>query len=132
MTGPLEGRKVLIVEDEFLVASLIQDMLESAGCIVTGPIARVPEALTAADREDYDLAVLDVNLAGARIEPVAEALSRRHVPFVFVTGYAIGALPHEYAERPRICKPFKMAELLGALSSLVSAARPTLTPPCSP
>jgi CheY-like chemotaxis protein len=119
MTGPLQGRKVLVVEDEFLVASLLQDMLESAGCIVAGPIPRVPEALEAADCGDYDLAVLDINVGGDRIYPVADALSRRHVPFVFVTGYASGALPEQYAGRPRLCKPFRMAELLRALSGLL-------------
>lgn len=121
MSAPLQGLKVLVVEDEFLVASLIQDILENAGCIVAGPIPRVAAALDAAGREACDVAVLDVNLAGDRIDPVADALSRRNIPFVFVTGYTTGALPSAYAERPRICKPFKMAELLGALSSLVKS-----------
>jgi len=120
MTSALQGRKVLVVEDEFLVAMLIQEMLETAGCVVSGPIPRVPEALDAAGRETYDAAVLDINLAGERIDPVAEALSRRNVPFVFVTGYSTGVLPSAFAERPRLCKPFKMADLLGALSNLVT------------
>jgi DNA-binding response OmpR family regulator len=79
----------------------------------------VAEALEAAGRDAYDAAVLDVNLAGDQIDPVAEALSQRNVPFVFVTGYGTGALPGEYAQRPRLCKPFKMADLLGTLSNLV-------------
>ena len=107
MTAPLEGCKVLVVEDEFLVAMLIQEFLEEAGCVVAGPIPRVAEAVEAAGRDAYDAAVLDVNLAGERIDPVAEALSRRKIPFVFVTGYGMGALPGEYAQRPRLCKPFK-------------------------
>ena len=119
MTGALQGQKVLVVEDEFLVASLIEEMLETAGCIVAGPIPRVAEALDAADHEDCDLAVLDVNLGGDRIDPVADVLSRRNVPFVFVTGYGAGVLPEAYAGRPRLCKPFKMNELLGVLASLV-------------
>ncbi len=124
MTAPLEGCKILVVEDEFLVAMLIQDMLEEAGCAVAGPIPRVAEAVEAAGRDAYDAAVLDVNLAGDRIDPVAEALSRRNIPFVFVTGYGMGALPGEYAQRPRLCKPFKMAELLGTLSNLVKSQTP--------
>jgi len=84
-----------------------------------GPIPRLPEALEAVDHEDYDVAVLDVNLAGERINPVADALSERNVPFLFVTGYGANALPSEYVERPHICKPFRMAELLGALSNVV-------------
>ena len=120
MTAALDGIRVLVVEDEYLVAVLIQNMLESAGCVVTGPFPRLPEALDAADRDTYDAAVLDINLGGARIDPVAAALSRRNVPFVFVTGYGAGGLPREYAERPRICKPFRVAELLDTVSSLVN------------
>jgi CheY-like chemotaxis protein len=119
MTAPLEGCRILVVEDEFLVAMLIQEMLEGAGCVVAGPIPRVAEALEAASSDAYDAAVLDVDLAGERIDPVADVLSRRNIPFVFVTGYGTGALPGEYAERPRLCKPFKLAELLGTLSNLV-------------
>ncbi len=77
MTASLEGVRVLLVEDEYLVASLIEEILETAGCIVTGPIPRLAEAVDAADRERCDAAVLDVNLAGERIYPVADILSRQ-------------------------------------------------------
>jgi DNA-binding response OmpR family regulator len=119
MTAELEGVKVLVVEDEFLVAALIEEMLKSAGCLVSGPIPRLAEALDYANHEDCDVAVLDINLAGERSYPVADMLSRRNVPFIFVTGYANAALPGEYAERPRVCKPFRMADLLNALTALV-------------
>ena len=119
MTAALEGIRVLVVEDEFLVAVLIEEMLESAGCVVIGPFPRVPEALDAVDRDACDAAVLDVNLGGERVDPVAAALSRRNVPFVFVSGYGTIGLPGDYSDRPRICKPFKLAELLGTVSSLV-------------
>ena len=121
MTGVLKGVRVLVVEDEYLVAILIEEILESAGCVVMGPIPRLPEALDAAHHDNCDAAVLDVNLAGERINPVADALSERNVPFLFVTGYGASALPSEYAERPRLCKPFRMAELLGALASVVNS-----------
>lgn len=121
MSAALEGVRVLVVEDEYLVAILIEQILVSAGCIVIGPVPRLRDALDAVDHDDYDTAVLDVNLAGERIDPVADALSERHVPFMFVTGYGANALPREYAERPHICKPFRMAELLGALSSVVNS-----------
>jgi len=123
MTASLEGVRILLVEDEYLVASLIEEMLEIAGCIVTGPIPRLAQAVDAADRETCDAAVLDVNLAGERIYPVADILSRRNIPFVFVTGY--GVLPGEYANRPRLCKPFKMADLLDTLSDIVKTAPPS-------
>ena len=120
MTAALQGIRVLVVEDEFLVASLIEDMLTSAGCVVSGPIPRLAEALDAVHRGTFDAAVLDVNLAGDRIDPVADLLSRRNVPFVFVTGYSTGGLPAVYAERPCLSKSFKMADLLDTLSSVVA------------
>jgi DNA-binding response OmpR family regulator len=123
MTATLKGVRVLVVEDEYLVAVLIEQILESAGCVVMGPIPRVPEALDAVDNDNYDAAVLDVNLAGERINPVAAALSERDVPFMFVTGYGANALPREYSERPHIGKPFRMAELLGVLSSIIKCHR---------
>jgi DNA-binding response OmpR family regulator len=119
MTAALEGVRVLVVEDEFLVAMLIEEMLESAGCVVIGPIPRVPEALDAVDRDRCDAAVLDINLGGERVDPVAEALSKRDVPFMFVTGYGATGLPAEHFDRPHICKPFKMTELLETVSRLV-------------
>ena len=124
MTTELRGTRVLVVEDEYLVASLIEDMLESAGCVVSGPISRVADALKAVDRDSYDAAILDVNLAGDRIDPVADALSQRNVPFMFVTGYSNGSLPAEFAKRPRLCKPLKMEELLGTLSTIVKTPLP--------
>jgi len=123
MTTALEGVKVLVVEDEYLVAALMEDMLASAGCVVAGPIPRLAQALDAASSEACDVAVLDVNLAGERVYPVADILAQRNVPFVFVTGY--GVLPGEYANRPRLCKPFKMTELLDTLSDIVKAAPPS-------
>ena len=120
MTEALRGVKVLVVEDEYLVATLMEDMLASAGCIVAGPIPRLALALDAASKEACDVAVLDVNLAGERVYPVADILAQRNVPFVFVTGY--GVLPGEYANRPRLCKPFKMADLLNTLSDIVKTA----------
>jgi CheY-like chemotaxis protein len=122
MTTGLEGAKVLVVEDEFLVAALIEDILKDAGCLVLGPIPRIAEAIDAVEHDTYDAAILDVNLAGDRIDPVADALSRRNVPFMFVTGYNIGAMPGGHTHRPRLCKPFKIADLLDALSDLVKAA----------
>ena len=119
MKDILKGVRVLVVEDEYFVAILIEEILESAGCIVTGPIPRLRETLDAAHHDDCDAAVLDVNLAGERINPVADVLAERNVPFVFVTGYGANALPSEYAERPHLCKPFRMGDLLCTLSNVV-------------
>src|SRR5215469_7891981 len=122
MTAKLDGVRVLVVEDEYLVAILIEEILEKAGCVVMGPIPRLREALEAVNHDDCDAAVLDVNLAGERINLVADALSERNVPFLFVTGYGANALPSEYAEKPHVCKPFRMAELICALSSVVNSS----------
>ena len=120
MTADLNGSKILVVEDEYLVASLIQNVLESAGCIVFGPIPRLAEAMQAADAESCDAAVLDVNLGGERVFSVAAVLRRRHIPFVFVTGYGTEALPPELHKRPTLHKPFRNEELLKAVSGLVN------------
>lgn len=119
MDGDLDGLKILVVEDEYLVATLIQDVLEAAGCVVLGPIPRLDEAIDAARAGLYDAAVLDVNLGGNRVFPVADALSDRHIPFVFVTGYGTGSLPPEHHAQLTIRKPFRNDDLLSALAELV-------------
>jgi two-component SAPR family response regulator len=119
MAQSLEGVRVLVVEDDYLIAQLLDEMLRSIGCVVLGPLPRLADALDAAARETCDVAVLDVNLGGERVYPVAEVLSERNVPFVFVTGYSSGAVPREYAEQPRLGKPFKAQQLFRALSNLV-------------
>lgn len=120
----LTGLTIMVVEDEFLVANLIEHMLEDAGCAVSGPFPRLAEAVDGAEHEPCDAAVLDVNLAGERIYPVAEILSQRNIPFLFVTGYDGVSMPSEYAGRPHLRKPFKSAELLHALKGLVQPAGP--------
>ena len=119
MAQSLEGVRILVVEDDYLIAQLLDEMLRPTGCVVLGPLPRLADALDAARRETCDVAVLDVNLGGERVYPVAEVLSGRNVPFVFVTGYSSGALPREYAEQPRLGKPFKAEQLIRALSNLV-------------
>jgi CheY-like chemotaxis protein len=122
MNTALDGCKVLVVEDEYLIASLIEQMLESAGCVVSGPVSRLAEAVEAACNIDCDAALLDINLAGERVFPVADLLSQRGVPFVFLTGYARDTLPAEYAGRPCLCKPFKSSDLFHAIADAVGAA----------
>ena len=84
------GLRVLLVEDESMVALLLEDMLAELGHEVVGPVARLDKALEMAQRQALDVALLDVNLNGKEIYPVAEALAAREVPFVFVTGYGRG------------------------------------------
>jgi CheY-like chemotaxis protein len=120
MTAALEGLRVLVVEDEFLVATLIEDMLTFAGCVVSGPVPRLAEALDAVHGGTFDAAVLDVNLAGDRIDPVADVLSRRNVPFVFVTGHGWPA-----GRVRRAPTPFQAVQDGGSARYAVERRRPS-------
>lgn len=115
----LAGRRILLVEDELLVAMTLEDILRSEGCVIVGAIPRLEQALKAAREEPLDAAVLDVNLAGERVDPIATALAERKIPFLFTTGYDRGMLPAEHADRPTLTKPFKPAQLIEALLGLV-------------
>ena len=94
--------------------------MENAGCIVSGPVPRLSEAIDAAEIETCDAAVLDVDLAGKRVFPVAQILSRRHIPFVFVTGYGVASMPPEHHNCPTLRKPFRNEELVNAVSGLLN------------
>lgn len=112
----LEGRKVLIVEDESLVAMLLETMLEDMGCTVFGTAGRVQEALEMLGGDTLpDVALLDVNVAGQTVYPVAEELERRGVPAVFSTGYGQGGLAEGWAGRPTVQKPYTEAMIRDAL-----------------
>ena len=112
---PLQGRRVLVVEDDFMIADELQHMLESLGSHVVGPASTVADALQLISDCLVELAVLDVNLGGEKAYPIADVLRVRGIPFVFATGYDRSALPSEYADAPRCEKPIdlgKMARLL--------------------
>jgi CheY-like chemotaxis protein len=115
------GLRVLLVEDESMVALLLEDMLAELGHEVVGPVARLDKALEMAQRQALDVALLDVNLDGREIYPVAEALAAREIPFVFVTGYGRGALPAPYRDRPTLQKPFRRNELRVLLAEICRA-----------
>jgi two-component SAPR family response regulator len=123
MAQPLEGVRVLVVEDDFLVSLLFEDLLTSAGCVVLGPVPRLADALDAAAKEHCDVAVLDVNLAGEWVYPVAAVLVGRNVPIVFVTGYGSDTIPRQYAGQLRIAKPFSAEQLSRALSRAIQTPR---------
>jgi CheY-like chemotaxis protein len=105
------GLRVLLVEDENLVAMLLEDMLADLGHSVIGPVARLKKALEMARREEIDLAILDVNINGEQAYPVAEALTARGIPFVFSTGYGEQGLPPQYRGHPTLQKPFQQQDL---------------------
>ncbi len=117
----LEGRRVLVVEDELLVAMLVETALEDERCIIVGPCDTVSDALRAAQTEKLDLAVLDVNLAGEMVFPVAEVLTERGIPFLLLSGYGETALPADRSHWPVCGKPFRLDELVATLRGLVHA-----------
>lgn len=120
----LTGLKILVVEDTLLVADMISDGLRSYGSNVVGPVGRLERALALAREATLDGAVLDVNLAGRSSAPVAEALERRGIPFLFVTGYGdAAALPPEYRNVPRLAKPFHLASLVELVAERFHEAR---------
>lgn len=109
-TAALTGRRILIVDDEMLLAMALEDGLTALGC-VTVIAPRVAKALQLIAAESFDGAMLDVNVAGEPIYPIAQELSRRGIPFVFVTGYDAARLRIEYRDRPILRKPFGMEAL---------------------
>ena len=117
-----ERRRILVVEDDFLVAALLAEILESVGWQVVGPVAHLAAALDAAASEGFDAAVLDVNLGRQTVYPVAEVLDARRVPFVFVTACGREALPPLFCGRPHLGKPFAPGELIGTVARLIAPA----------
>ncbi len=109
--GDLNGLRILVVEDEAAISLLLEDMLLDFGCEVIGPAARLSAALEAVEREPIDLAILDVNVAGEPIYPVAEALVQRRIPFVFSTGYGSAGIKDAFRDRPVLQKPFAQHDL---------------------
>lgn len=121
---PLIGRRVLLVEDESMIAMLIEDMLSEHGAVVLGPAKRLDAALALAGSETIDLGVLDLNLAGEAVYPVAEALARRGVPFLFMTGYGQLGILERWRDRPSLAKPFRPSQLADALRGLLATHSP--------
>ncbi len=108
----LTGRRILVVEDDYLVASWLTGILEQWGCRVVGPASTVAEALRLVEEGGFDGAILDVNLRGEQSGPVAETLEARGVPYFFLTGYGSPALlPEALRDRHKLFKPVKASEL---------------------
>ena len=125
MNRPFSNRRVLLVEDEMLVAWLIEDMLADLGCAVIGPASSVNQALAMIDAEAIDAAVLDLNLNGQMSYPVADALAAHRVPFVISTGYDKDTLPDDYRACPVLQKPIHRSELSDTLAKLLTPKKPS-------
>ena len=119
----LRDLRILVVEDEMMVAMLMEDLLELFGCKLVGPAASIAKALLLISTEAIDGAMLDVNLAGHSIYPVADELARRGIPFIFVTGYGNQELEGDYNDRPRLPKPFRRLDLQHIMTTTFATAR---------
>jgi CheY-like chemotaxis protein len=121
---PLTGLRLLVVEDEAMVAMLIEDMLTELGCVVIDVAGTVSTAVNAVDAKGrmLDGAILDVNLGGEKVFPVADALAMRGVPFVFATGYGPAGLNDRYPGVVTLAKPFRLSALEQVL--VTAMARP--------
>jgi DNA-binding response OmpR family regulator len=111
--------RVLIAEDEFLVSVQLEEDLRSAGCSILGPFSTLEAATRASHSERFDLAILDINLNGRRVYPLADELSARGVPFIFLSGYIATDLPERFRGMPHITKPHEPAALLKEIRAAV-------------
>jgi DNA-binding response OmpR family regulator len=115
---PLESRRVLVVEDQYLLAADIRDWLEAAGAIVVGPVPSAAEACALIKSDAVDTAVVDINLGEGPTYQVARELLARSVPFLFATGYDGGSIPDDFETTARLEKPFKSNDLVAAIQAL--------------
>lgn len=117
----LRGRNILLVEDEMMVAMLLEAVLENEGCNVTS-VGHLEQATQLATEREIDAAILDVNLHGHRSYAVADALIAREIPFVFATGYGDVDLMTFYPTRQVLTKPYRPDVLIKILTSLIAAS----------
>ena len=109
-TGP-SGRSVFLVEDEVMIRMMVADMLEELGYRVAAEAGDITEAMRLAQATEFDIAILDVNVNGKVISPVADLIRAKGCPFIFATGYGSSGLPEQYRDRPALQKPFQLDTL---------------------
>jgi len=119
MADALAGKRILVVEDEYFIASDLRRMLQGEGAEVVGPVGNLAAGLSLAE-ESIDAAVLDVNLAEVTSYPIADRLGSRAIPFMFLTGYDGWSLPPAYRDAARLAKPFGAQAVVAMLETLVA------------
>jgi CheY-like chemotaxis protein len=122
MPGVLKAavrRSVLLVEDEVMIRMMVADMLEEIGYTIAAEAGDIDDAVRLVQTADFDIAILDVNVNGKVITPVAEAVQLRGLPFVFATGYGAQGLPEKFRDRPTIQKPFQIETLARTIESVL-------------
>jgi CheY-like chemotaxis protein len=116
------GASVFLVEDEVMIRMMVADMLEELGFRIAAEAGEINEAIRLAQSAEFDLAILDVNVNGKVISPVAELITARNRPFIFATGYGSSGLPEEYRDRPALQKPFQLETLARMIDSTLKGA----------
>lgn len=123
----LRGKIILVVEDSPLVAIVAQEILVELGCKVVGPAGTMADALRLCEQGDFDAALVDLNIRGAKAFPLLTILARRQIPFILVTGYADWSMPDEWSRTPRMPKPFNREMADSSLLNLFEEELPRIT-----
>jgi CheY-like chemotaxis protein len=118
----LPRSSVFLVEDEVMIRMMVADMLGELGYRVAAEAGEINEAIRLAQSSDFDFAILDVNVNGKIISPVADLIRARNLPFIFATGYGSSGLPDEYRDRPALQKPFQIETLARVIDSTLKSA----------
>ena len=116
-----QGGSVFLVEDEVMIRMMVADMLEELGYGIAAQAGEISEALRLAQSTDFDFAILDVNVNGKVISPVADLIKARNRPFIFATGYGSSGLPEEYRDRPSLQKPFQIETLARVIENTLKS-----------
>ena len=116
------GKRVLVVEDELMIRMLLEDMLDELGYTITAQAGRLDEALQVAEANNFDVAILDLNLNGQATVPVADLLAARGKPYIFATGYGEQGLPEPHRQRPTLRKPFQLDNLKQTLQRALAGS----------
>lgn len=119
---PLADKRILLVEDEVLIAEMVVDMLAALGATVVGPATSLEAGLSLAGSESIDAAVLDINLRGERIDPIADLLNARGIPVLFATGYGMAAVVDRH-DAPVIDKPYTQERLAAGLARAIATRK---------
>jgi DNA-binding NtrC family response regulator len=113
---------VFLVEDETLILMMVAEMIVEMGHTVVAEASNIKQALSLAETANFDIAILDVNLGGEQIEPVAKVISRRNLPFIVASGYGVAVAEEHFRGRPIIQKPFISAKLAEAIEAALQAS----------
>ena len=112
------GGSVFLVEDEVMIRMMVADMLDELGYSVAAEAGEINEAIKLAQSTEFDIAILDVNVNGKMISPVAELIRAREIPIIFATGYGSESLPEEFRDFPALQKPYRLETLAAAIDEM--------------